>query len=392
MERTRLNWKKNLDIIHECDRRNVKGGRKHLESVSTWAVQSLSLKRKPSYRTISRILAERTQVTQLAQSRERYRKKKRTARNEYIEEMLRNWVVLLWTKNVSVTDRLIQAKALRLYQQWNNGATASSKYGSRFSRGWLSGFKTRHKFKSRKSHGEKGDADYVAANAATPVLRALIAQYGENNVFNADECAFWWRRAPKYTIGPAALAGRKTNKDRVSVLLCSNTNGVKLIRPRIIGPSERPQCFRGTDPSSKGWEYSSSKRAWMNTTLFKQWLLCFNAAVAVTRRECVLLLIDNASCHGTSATLPNLSHVDIHFLPKRTTSILQPMDAGVIASVKKRYIQRQNERAVDRIDRGLFDDPYKLDLNVAITWLYDIWHRLPPAIIRNCWRKTRLVD
>ena len=49
-------------------------------------------------------------------------------------------------KNVSVNDGLIQAKEASLYLQWNSGEEAHQKYGSKYSRGCLGGFKKRHAF------------------------------------------------------------------------------------------------------------------------------------------------------------------------------------------------------------------------------------------------------
>ena len=48
----------------------------------------------------------------------------------------------------------------------------------------------------------------------------------------------------------------------------------------------------------------------------------------------ILLLLDNCPGHPT---LNNLSNVTVKFLPKRTTSELQPLDQGIIAVVKKRF-------------------------------------------------------
>ena len=68
------------------------------------------------------------------------------------------------------------------------------------------------------------------------------------------------------------------------------------------------------------------------------------------------------------------------------------MDAGVIACVKKRYKRKFVEQAVDLLDSGVFENLYDTDLYRAITWIYDIWYRIQPTLIHNCWAKTRLVD
>jgi len=47
----------------------------------------------------------------------------------------------------------------------------------------------------------------------------------------------------------------------------------------------------------------------------------------------ILLLMDNAKCHETE-NLETLSNVRVYFLPPNTTSYLQPIDQGIIYSLK----------------------------------------------------------
>lgn len=54
----------------------------------------------------------------------------------------------------------------------------------------------------------------------------------------------------------------------------------------------------------------------------------------ITNRK-ILLLMDNASCHQAD-NINELSNVRVHFLPPNTTSIIQPMDQGILYSLKVR--------------------------------------------------------
>ena len=89
---------------------------------------------------------------------------------------------------------------------------------------------------------------------------------------------------------------------------------------------------------------------------------------------------------------PKLSHIQIYFLLKGTTPIVQPLDLGVIAYIKLKYRRRQCKHAVDLIESGIERNLYKVDIQLAITWFYDIWDRIPNRIIRNCWAKSKLID
>lgn len=51
----------------------------------------------------------------------------------------------------------------------------------------------------------------------------------------------------------------------------------------------------------------------------------------------VLLFIDNAPCHKVADL--NLENVKVKFLPANTTSILQPLDQGIIHTFKVNFRQ-----------------------------------------------------
>ncbi len=109
------------------------------------------------------------------------------------------------------------------------------------------------------------------------------------------------------------------------------------IPPLVIGHSANPRCFCGRPVDESKFEYRSTPKAWMSQELFFDWLHRFEAYIASTAGRRVALLVDNASCHGTYDTLPNLLHLEVLFLPKNSTSRTQPLDAGIIACIKRRF-------------------------------------------------------
>ena len=105
----------------------------------------------------------------------------------------------------------------------------------------------------------------------------------------------------------------------------------------------------------------------MTRNLFFEWLIEFESYIGWTPGRRVALLIDNASCHGRIENLPSLRNVEVLFLPKRTTFLVQPLDAGIIACIKRRYRRRQLTRAVDLIEIEASKNVYSVDLYEAIT-------------------------
>ena len=58
----------------------------------------------------------------------------------------------------------------------------------------------------------------------------------------------------------------------------------------------------------------------------------------------ICLIVDNCSCH---IILGEFSNIKIIYLPKNSTSILQPLDQGIIAALKHKYRQLLTEKILD---------------------------------------------
>ena len=116
--------------------------------------------------------------------------------------------------------------------------------------------------------------------------------------------------------------GGKRSKERVTVLVAASALGEKLPL-LVIGKSKRPHCFRGV--LNLPVEYDANQRAWMTSEKFEKWLMKVNNSMRVEGRK-IAMILENFSGH------PNLtlSRVKLFFLPPNTTSMTQPMDAGII--------------------------------------------------------------
>ena len=117
----------------------------------------------------------------------------------------------------------------------------------------------------------------------------------------------------------------------------------------------------------------------------------FDTYISKTSGRTALLLLDNFSGHGTTANLPDLASVRVEFLPPNTTSKPQPLDAGIICPLKRRYRSAQYNRALDSLEEeaGYI---YNISQLTAMRYLDRFWKELPGPIIANCWRATGLIS
>ena len=83
----------------------------------------------------------------------------------------------------------------------------------------------------------------------------------------------------------------------------------------------------------------------MDSTLFENWVRDLGNQLEKENWK-FALIIDNCTTHPG---IKGLKAIDLFFLPPNTTSALQPMDQGVILSVKARYRTKVVQKMIEAI-------------------------------------------
>ena len=88
------------------------------------------------------------------------------------------------------------------------------------------------------------------------------------------------------------------------------------------------------------------------------------------------------------------SNIKIVFLPKNTTSRLQPLDAGIIQSFKTKSRKKLMRYVIARINDDLTASEIAKGINIlqAITWVADSWKEVSVETIKNCFAKCGITD
>ena len=107
----------------------------------------------------------------------------------------------------------------------------------------------------------------------------------------------------------------------------------------------------------------------------------------------VLLFLDNASVHSENL-VGKYSNIKIVFLPKNTTSSLQPLDAGIIKNFKVKYRKKILRPVITSIsnDRSASDIAKEVDILQAITWAAATWKEVSETSIKNCFVKCGIAQ
>lgn len=85
----------------------------------------------------------------------------------------------------------------------------------------------------------------------------------------------------------------------------------------------------------------------MTAGQFKNWFAEYfvPCVEASNRSQNLVMKLDNASAHSQDVA-EEYPHIQIIFLPPNTTSVLQPMDQGVIAAYKSYYLRKTLNNAI----------------------------------------------
>lgn len=264
--------------------------------------------------------------------------------------------------------------------------------------GWLSHWKKKYSIKHYTVSGEKKSADIEAGENFKVAFRSKIdlEELQSCQIFNADETGFNFKMLPKKTLSEQGnrVFGFKQNKERLTVMVCSNADGSCKLPLVVIGKSAKPRPLKDCINSLPVY-YTHQKKAWMNSLIFETWFKNeFIPKVTKFLQEKkvpikAVLLLDNAPSHPPVEKLDE-EEIKANYFPPNTTPILQPMDQGIIENLKRNYKKRFLKFLLSLINNGT--DPVTsiktVNIKHVITWLNDSWMEVSESTIFKCWKNV----
>ena len=224
----------------------------------------------------------------------------------------------------------------------------------RFSAGWFARFKTRYNLRNIRLHGEAASADREAVDSFRENLKKLIIDegYSPKQVYNADESGLFWKKMPSRTFVSQEenkAAGFKVQKDRLTLLFAGNAYGDVKLKPMLVYRSKNPRALKNCDKEALPVIWRHNKKAWITRREFTDWfsnhfvpfIETYNKDQNLDNKA--MLILDNASVHPVELGQLYL-HIKNVFLPPNTTSLIQPLDQGIIANFKVFYLRSTLEK------------------------------------------------
>ena len=151
-------------------------------------------------------------------------------------------------------------------------------------------------------------------------LQSLILQYNLENVYNADETALYWKLEPSKSLACGPVSGVKKPKDRITIMLACNLTGTHKLPAVFIHKYKNPRCILNVDKKTLPVLYYWNNSAWMQRSIFRNWIMQLNQEMR-RKRKYILLLLDNVSTHRLDDN-EQLSNVMLNyiFFHRRTAS------------------------------------------------------------------------
>ena len=313
------------------------------------------------------------------------RKRHRGGEFEGVNEAVYTWYSLARQRSVPVTGPMLQEEARIIAEKMGH-------HQFRASNGWLESFKKRHNIRQFTVSGEAADVSDETVEAWHERLNSIMIGYKAEDVWNEDETGCFYRALPDKSLSEKKkeCKGGKKSKERLTIAFFANAAGGKE-QPIVIGRAAKPRCFKGIrdEKNPEGIPYYANPKAWMTTQVMTNILTILNKRLVKERRN-ILLLMDNVSSHDPNMK-DKFSNIKVVFLPKNTTSRLQPLDAGIIKNFKvhyRRLLLKHTLAQIDGTDLTASSIVKTVNVLTAIRWIKKAWEAVQPQTIINCFRKT----
>lgn len=266
------------------------------------------------------------------------------------------------------------------------------------SEGWFYAWKKRHGIRYISVSGEKlcGNLEAVADFRKEFLKIVEDENLTPEQIYNFDETGINWKRLPAKTLvtnDEKSASGYKLNKERITVGLCSNASGTHKLPPFMIGKYEKPRAFKNLNLKSLPVYYTHQRSAWMNCFLFKTWIeneFAPKVKIYLTTLNLpmkAVLVLDNAPTHYINTEIDGLK---ILFLPPNVTSLVQPMDQGVIAALKRKYRRRFMGQLLDNMELkniSLLNAVKSVNIKDVIYFIASSYEEISSDTLVKSWRK-----
>jgi hypothetical protein len=144
-----------------------------------------------------------------------------------------------------------------------------------------------------------------------------------------------------------------------------NIDGTEKVPLLVTAKSKQP-CFRNSKLLPCTYHHNTT--AWMTHEIFHEFLVSLDRRM-VSKKQDNTLFVDHSPAHPKD--VQNLN-VQVEFFPANRTSVLQPMDQGIISVLKQKFYRSFLLKLLQTLNST--KDSYKMFLLDALPMLAVAWN------------------
>ena len=157
--------------------------------------------------------------------------------------------------------------------------------------------------------------------------------------------------------------------------------GTEKLKPVLVGKYANPRCIKSINKANLPVHYRFNSTSSMDPEILTEWLSMLNDQFASQKRN-VLLLLDNFRDHQ----MEKYSNITIKFYPTNCSSVLQPLNQGIIESFKIKY---RTQLIMEKINvQGNEEDAPSIDVLSGINKIKVAWDDVKQKTIVKCFKKA----
>jgi hypothetical protein len=154
--------------------------------------------------------------------------------------------------------------------------------------------------------------------------------------------------------------------------------------------SSKTKMFQQPEINNLPVIWRNNKTDWVTAAAMKEWMNMFNAKMKMENRNTILFL-DNATRH----IKVTLSNVKIDWFSANATSVLQPMDMGVIYTLKSHHRRFLMQPLISNVEEA--DSSYALARSVSVldnwlNWFGLAVKKIKTETVTKCFAKAGFVE
>lgn len=322
------------------------------------------------YSILLDLVKNRDKIVQEANNRKTQFKKMKQGRYKKLDKILTQWFLAARASAIPVDRTDIRTKAKEIAKNLGIDTFNASNE-------WISRFKERYDLTKSGDRAKKNYAEVDLSAWRHQVLPNLLDEYEPENVFNAAELGLFFKAGPTQglMLQNRTCPGGELATERLTVLLCSNSDGSEKLQPVVIGKSEHPTSIENINVFR--CTYVNHKHAWMTYELFTNWVKALDEEMSRKKRK-ILLFVDDSPAHPKVLSFDNIKIV---VLPANSPNVLLPMDQGITRCFKRNY----KSNLILRLSQSEHSTLNVLD---AMTFIKSAWNEVPSQTIANCFKKV----